>query len=87
MPERSRQQRAYYVERTMRALEALAVEPLSAPQIAERLQIPYPRTARAMLDSLVADGWLTRSEGRPARTYAPAPRLVALARQITERWG
>ena len=36
---------AYFVTRTMRALELLAFGPLSVPQLAETMQI-HPRTAR-----------------------------------------
>jgi DNA-binding IclR family transcriptional regulator len=61
----------------------LAFAPRSAPQVAAALQV-HPRTARRLLNRLVYDGWLRRTEGaRPM--YAPTMRVVALAAQLTER--
>ncbi|HWK28561.1 MAG TPA: IclR family transcriptional regulator [Solirubrobacter sp.] len=74
---------ALFVTRTMQAMEVLAFQPSSAAQLAEALQI-HPRTARRLLARLVADGWVSRSEGR-RRDYAPTMRLVALAAQLAER--
>ena len=69
--------------RTMQALEVLSFQPSSAPQIAEALQV-HPRTARRLLNRLVADGWLQRIDGaRPL--YVPTMRIVALAAQLAER--
>jgi IclR family acetate operon transcriptional repressor len=67
----------------MQALEVLSFEPSSAPQIAEALQV-HPRTARRLLNRLVADGWLQRIDGsRPL--YVPTMRIVALAAQLADR--
>jgi IclR family transcriptional regulator, KDG regulon repressor len=74
---------AFFVTRTMQAIEVLAFEPCSAPQVAGALQV-HPRTARRLLNKLVAEGWLTRSEGR-RRVYAPTMRIVALAAQMADR--
>ena len=74
---------AYFVSRTMQALEALTFRSASATEIAGTLQV-HPRTARRLLNRLVADGWLTRSEGR-RRTYTPTLRIVALAAQLAAR--
>jgi DNA-binding IclR family transcriptional regulator len=74
---------AYFVSRTMQAMEALTFRSASAPEIAGALQV-HPRTARRLLNRLVADGWLTRSEGR-RRTYTPTLRIVALAAQLAAR--
>jgi DNA-binding IclR family transcriptional regulator len=74
---------AYFVSRTMQAMEALTFQSASAPEIAGALQV-HPRTARRLLNRLVADGWLTRSEGR-RRTYTPTLRIVALAAQLAAR--
>jgi DNA-binding IclR family transcriptional regulator len=74
---------AFFVSRTMQAIEVLAFQPCSAPQVAGALQV-HPRTARRLLNKLVAEGWLTRSEGR-RRVYAPTMRIVALAAQLAER--
>jgi DNA-binding IclR family transcriptional regulator len=67
----------------MQALEVLSFEPSSAPQIAEALQV-HPRTARRLLNRLVADGWLQRIDGsRPL--YVPTMRIVALAAHLADR--
>jgi DNA-binding IclR family transcriptional regulator len=74
---------AFFVARTMQALEVLSFEPSSAPQVAEALQV-HPRTARRLLNRLAADGWLQRIEGsRPL--YTPTMRIVALAAQLADR--
>jgi DNA-binding IclR family transcriptional regulator len=68
---------------TMEALEVLAFQPLSAPQVAGALKI-HPRTARRLLNRLRDDGYLSRSDdGR--RLYSPTLRLVSLAGQIAAR--
>jgi DNA-binding IclR family transcriptional regulator len=67
----------------MQALEVLSFQPSSAPQIAEALQV-HPRTARRLLNRLVADGWLQRIDG-PRPLYVPTMRIVALAAQLAER--
>ena len=74
---------AFFVSRTMQAMEVLTFQPSSAPQVAGVLRI-HPRTARRLLNRLVHDGWATRTEGR-RRTYAPTLRIVALAAQLAER--
>ena len=73
---------AFAVGRALQAIELLSFQPASAPQLAGALRI-HPRTARRLLNRLVADGWLTRSLGRE-RTYAPTMRIVALAAQLAE---
>jgi DNA-binding IclR family transcriptional regulator len=74
---------AFFVTRTMQAMEVLAFQPCSAPQVAGVLRV-HPRTARRLLNKLVAEGWLTRSEGR-RRIYAPTMRIVALGAQLAAR--
>lgn len=74
---------SWYATRTMGAIELLAFGPRSAPEVAQGLQV-HPRTARRLLNRLVADGFLTRSEGE-RRIYAPTMRIVALAGQIVQR--
>lgn len=74
---------AFFVTRTMQAMEVLAFQPCSAPQVAGSLRV-HPRTARRLLNKLVAEGWLTRSEGR-RRIYAPTRRLIALGAQLADR--
>jgi DNA-binding IclR family transcriptional regulator len=74
---------SWFVTRTMRALEVLAFGPLSAPQVADALQV-HPRTARRLLNRLTDEGYLTRSEDS-RRLYAPSMRIVALAGQVVER--
>jgi DNA-binding IclR family transcriptional regulator len=68
---------------TMQALELLAFEPLSAPQVAQAIGV-HPRTARRLLNRLRDEGYLERSEqGR--RVYSPTLRIVSLAGQIAAR--
>jgi DNA-binding IclR family transcriptional regulator len=74
---------SWYATRTLRALEILAFRACSATEVAHGLQI-HPRTARRLLSRLVADGYVSRSDGEP-RVYSPTMRVVALAGQIVER--
>jgi DNA-binding IclR family transcriptional regulator len=73
---------AWFAARTMQALEVLAFGPLSAPQLAAALQV-HPRTARRLLNRLVEEGYLTRTDDA-RRLYTPTMRIVALAGQIVE---
>src|SRR5690349_4795944 len=73
---------AFYVARTLQALEVLAFQPLSAPQLAAALQV-HPRTARRLLTRLLEEGYVTRSDDA-RRLYAPTMRIVALAGQVVE---
>jgi DNA-binding IclR family transcriptional regulator len=74
---------SFFVIRTMQALEVIAFQPSSAPQVAEVLRVDV-RTARRLLNRLTAEGWLVRSDGR-VRTYTLSLRLVALASHFLER--
>jgi DNA-binding IclR family transcriptional regulator len=74
---------AFFVSRSMRALEVLAFGPSTASQIASELQV-HPRTARRLLNRMVSDGWLVRRDG-PRPTYTPTLRIVALAAQHAQR--
>jgi DNA-binding IclR family transcriptional regulator len=74
---------SFFVVRTMQALEVLAFQPSSAPQVAEVLRVDA-RTARRLLNRLADEGWLVRSEGR-VRTYTLSLRLVALAAHFLEQ--
>jgi DNA-binding IclR family transcriptional regulator len=74
---------SWYATRTLSALELLAFRPSSAAEVAHALQV-HPRTARRLLNRLVADGYVTRTEGE-RRVYRPTMRLVALAGQVVER--
>jgi DNA-binding IclR family transcriptional regulator len=73
---------AYYVTRTMRALELLAFGPLSAPQVAAALQT-HPRTARRMLQRLADEEYVVRLD-EPRGRYALTMRLVAVAGQALD---
>ena len=72
-----------FAARTMQALELLALHPMSAPQVAEALQV-HPRTARRLLARLTEEGWLARSEDA-RRVYTPSMRVVALAGHVLQR--
>lgn len=72
-----------FAARTMQALELLALHPMSAPQVAEALQV-HPRTARRLLARLTEEGWLARSADA-RRVYTPSMRVVALAGHVLER--
>lgn len=73
-----------HVARTLRLLELLALAPLSAPRAAATLGI-HPRTARRVMEALVAEDYLTR-EGDMRRIYSPTLRLVALAALTLDRY-
>jgi DNA-binding IclR family transcriptional regulator len=66
----------------MQALEVLAFQPMSAPQVAAALQV-HPRTARRLLTRLLEEGYLTRTEDS-RRLYSPTMRIVAIAGQVVE---
>jgi DNA-binding IclR family transcriptional regulator len=72
----------WHVARTMRALEMLSLQPLSAPQLAAAVD-SHTRTMRRVLERLVAEGYVQRSGGT-RRVYQPTMRLVALAAQVLE---
>lgn len=74
---------SWFVTRTMRALEVLTFEPMSAPQLADALAI-HPRTARRLLNRLFEEGYLSRTDDA-RRLYSPTMRIVALAGQVVER--
>jgi IclR family KDG regulon transcriptional repressor len=67
----------------MQALEVLALQPLSAPQVAAALKV-HPRTARRLLNRLRDEGYLSRTDDR-WRVYTPTLRIVALAGKVVER--
>jgi DNA-binding IclR family transcriptional regulator len=74
---------SFFVTRTLQAIEVLAFQPSSAPQVARALRIDA-RTARRLLNRLAEDGWVVRIEGR-VRMYTLSLRVVALASQFVER--
>lgn len=78
-----RQPEAWYASRAMQALELLAFQPLTAPQVAAALQV-HPRTARRLLTRLLEEGYVSRSDDS-RRLYAPTMRVVALAGQVLQR--
>jgi DNA-binding IclR family transcriptional regulator len=68
------------VSRTLQVLELLAFQSLSAPQVAATLQI-HPRTARRLLVSLAADGYIEQTlDSR--RRYRSTLWLAALGAQV-----
>ena len=74
---------SFFAIRTMQAIEVLAFQPSTAPQVADALRVDA-RTARRLLNRLASEGWVTRTEGR-VRTYTLSLRLVALASHFLER--
>jgi hypothetical protein len=74
---------AWYVARTLRALELLAVGPRSAPELADELGV-HVRTARRMLKRFAVEGYATLGSGR-RRRYRSTMRIVAVAGQVVER--
>jgi IclR family transcriptional regulator, acetate operon repressor len=73
---------SFFVVRTMQALEVIAFQASTAPQVAEVLRVDA-RTARRLLNRLTAEGWLVRIDGR-VKTYTLSLRLVALASHFLE---
>jgi DNA-binding IclR family transcriptional regulator len=74
---------AWHVTRTLRAMELLAVQPRSAPELADALGI-HVRTARRVLKRLESEGYVSVSDDR-RRRYRPTMRVVALAGLVVER--
>jgi DNA-binding IclR family transcriptional regulator len=71
---------AWHAARTLRVLELLAFQPLSAPQLAAALDA-HPRTVRRVLGRLADDDYVIQ-EDDPRRRYHPTMRLVAMAGQV-----
>jgi DNA-binding IclR family transcriptional regulator len=73
-----------HVTRTLRALELLAARPVTPSELATILGI-HPRTARRLLDRLVAEGYAAASAdgGRPR--YAATLKVVGLVGPVLER--
>jgi hypothetical protein len=67
---------------TVRALECLAFTALSAPQLADRLQVSV-RTARRLLKRLALEGFVIQERDH-RRRYHATPRLAALGRQLLD---
>jgi IclR family transcriptional regulator, KDG regulon repressor len=63
-------------------MELLAVQPRSAPQLADALGV-HVRTARRLLNRLESEGYVTVTEDR-RRRYRPTLRVVALAGLVVE---
>jgi DNA-binding IclR family transcriptional regulator len=74
---------AWHVTRTLRAMELLAVQPRSAPELADALGV-HVRTARRVLKRLESEGYVALSDDR-RRRYRPTMRVVALAGLVVER--
>jgi DNA-binding IclR family transcriptional regulator len=74
---------AWHVTRTLRAMELLAIQPRSAPELADGLGV-HVRTARRVLRRLESEGYVALIDDR-RRRYRPTMRVVALAAQVVER--
>jgi glutathione S-transferase len=68
--------------RTLRALELIAREPASAPELAEALRVDV-RTARALLAALASDGYVARGPRNRWRLDGRFESLAAAARSRT----
>lgn len=74
--------RAYAAMNTVRALERLAFGALSAPELADSLQVSV-RTARRLLHRLAVEGFVAQERGHRRRYHATL-RLAALGRQMLD---
>jgi DNA-binding IclR family transcriptional regulator len=74
--------RAYAAMNTVRALECLAFTALSAPRLADSLQVSV-RTARRLLKRLAIEGFVIQERDH-RRRYHPTLRLAALGRQLLD---
>jgi DNA-binding IclR family transcriptional regulator len=74
--------RAYAAMNTVRALECLAFRALSAPELADSLQVSV-RTARRLLQRLALEGFVSQERGHRRRYHATL-RLAALGRQLVD---
>jgi IclR family transcriptional regulator, acetate operon repressor len=74
---------AWHVARTLWAMELLALQPRSAPELADALGV-HARTARRVLKRLESEGYVALTGDR-RRRYRPTMRVVALAGQVVER--
>ena len=70
-----------YAYRTLRALELVARDGLSAPELADALAVDV-RTARALLAALAAGDYVARGQGR---RWRPGPRFESLAATARSR--
>lgn len=78
--------RNYTAERAVQALEILAQQPGSAPAVARELGVA-DRTARRILKSLAAKGYVEPHGGcgRARYAYVPTVRILAMAAKLAER--
>jgi DNA-binding IclR family transcriptional regulator len=74
--------RAYAAMNTVRALERLAFADMSAPELADSLQVSV-RTARRLLQRLALEGFVAQERGHRRRYHATL-RLASLGRQMVE---
>jgi DNA-binding IclR family transcriptional regulator len=72
--------------RAVRALEVLAFQPSSTMEVAATMGL-HPRTARRVLRTLQAEGYVEQRRGVRSRryVYSLTPRLLALAGQLAAR--
>lgn len=75
--------RAYATMNTVRALERLAFVALSAPELADSIEVSG-RTARRLLQRLALEGFVTQEQGGHRRRYHATLRLAALGRQMLD---
>lgn len=73
---------AWHVTRTVRVLELLARRPRSATEVAEAVSV-HPRTARRLLNRLLAEGYVRRTAPRRGK-YGITMKLVAVGQHALE---
>jgi DNA-binding IclR family transcriptional regulator len=72
------------VSRTLRALELLAARPVTQTELADGLGV-HPRTARRLLERLVAEGYAAVTDGGARPRYAATLKIMRLVGQVLER--
>src|SRR5579871_40543 len=78
------EQASSHVAKVLRALEMLGQRACTAAEITERLGV-HPRTVSRLLDSLVAEGYVTEYGTDRKKVYSLTLRIVSLGWQVVSR--
>src|SRR5579872_2496412 len=73
-----------HVAKVLRALETLGERACTAAELTERLGV-HPRTVSRLLDSLVAEGYVTEYGTDRKKVYSLTLRIVSLGWQVVSR--